>query len=78
MKSTLDRGGQVSQTMSLEFSCPAREWTCNPREANVQEETRAPNRGFISVFIELKNITHMVNVKKTRSYKHGEREEIIR
>ena len=25
----------------------------NTREANAQEETRAPNRGFVSVFIEL-------------------------
>ena len=36
----------------------------NMREANVQEETRAPNRAFISVIIEL-----------TRYYPRGEREE---
>ena len=34
------------------------------REANVQEETRAPNRGFVSVFIEL-----------IRYYPHGKHEE---
>ena len=34
------------------------------REPNVQEETRAPNRAFISIFIEL-----------TRCYPHGELEE---
>ena len=35
----------------------------NTREANVREETRAPNRA-IPIFIEL-----------TRYYSHGEREE---
>ena len=34
------------------------------REANVREETRVPNKGFVSVFIEL-----------TRYYPRGEREE---
>ena len=28
----------------------------NMREANVWEETRAPNRGFVSVFIELSRL----------------------
>ena len=36
----------------------------NMKEANVWEETRAPHRGFISIFIEL-----------SRSYIHGECEE---
>ena len=36
----------------------------NTREANAQEETRAPNRGFVSILIEL-----------TRYYPRGEREE---
>ena len=36
----------------------------NTREANVWEETKAPNRGFISVFVEL-----------SRSYTRGERGE---
>lgn len=39
----------------------------NTREANVQEETRAPNRGFVSVFTEL-----------TRYYPLGERKENTR
>ena len=44
----------------------------NRREANVQEKTRAQNRGFISVFIE-------VNVKKTRFYicEHGENNQTV-
>ena len=33
----------------------------NVREANVREETRAPDRGFVSLFIE-----------RTRSYTRGE------
>ena len=36
----------------------------NMREADVYEETKAPNRGFSSIFIE-----------RSRSYTHGEREE---
>ena len=36
----------------------------NTREANFWEETRAPNRGFVSIFIEL-----------TRYYPCNEREE---
>ena len=36
----------------------------NMREANVWEETRAPNKDFISVFIE-----------SSRSHTRGEREE---
>ena len=36
----------------------------NTRGADVQEETRAPNRGFVSLFIEL-----------TRYYPRGEHEE---
>ena len=36
----------------------------NTREANVWEETRAPNRGLVSLFTE-----------RSKSYTRGEREE---
>ena len=59
--------GHMSQAMSLEFFLVQQESGCRieyEREANVWEETRALNRGFISVFVEL-----------SRSYTHGEHEE---
>ena len=43
----------------------------NMREANIQEETRAPNTDLVFVFIEHSR-SYVVNVKKTRSYTRGE------
>lgn len=40
------------------------------REANIQEETKAPNRGFASIFIKLIRYYPHGNVKKVRSYTH--------
>ena len=59
-------GDTLSQAMSLEFPLVLQErgHRIEYERANVQEETRAPNRAFVSVFIEL-----------TRYYPHGECKE---
>ena len=57
---------KMSQTMNLSslLSSKTVDAELNTKEAIVGEETRAPNRGFVSIFIEI-----------SRSYTRGECEE---
>ena len=56
----------VADCESGVLSCPAREWMqkLNTREANVQEETRAPSKGLYSAFIRIRRLTNVMGVQK--------------